>query len=43
MITRTRSSDPKPASTPAPDVDPDTGTEPDGTPVENPSGLLAAV
>ncbi|RKR74801.1 hypothetical protein C8E83_1931 [Frondihabitans australicus] len=31
-------SDPKPASNPAPDVDPDTGTEPDGTPVENPSG-----
>jgi hypothetical protein len=42
MIALTRLSDPKPASTPAPDADPDTGTEPDGTPVENPSGLLAA-
>jgi hypothetical protein len=32
-------SDPRPEHTPAPDeVDPDEGTEPDGTPVENPSG-----
>ncbi len=33
-------SDPRPEHTPTPDeVDPDEGTEPDGTPVENPSGL----
>jgi hypothetical protein len=30
---------PRPEHTPRPDeVDPDEGTEPDGTPVENPSG-----
>ena len=38
-----RLSDPRPDNTPAPDeVDPVEGTEPDGTPVENPSGRLAA-
>ena len=32
-------SDPRPEHTPKPDeIDPDEGTEPDGTPVENPSG-----
>jgi hypothetical protein len=32
---------PKPTSTPDPDeVDPETGTEPDGAPVENPSGRV---
>ncbi|GAA1000443.1 hypothetical protein GCM10009563_27820 [Subtercola frigoramans] len=32
-------SDPCPEHTPKPDeIDPDEGTEPDGTPVENPSG-----
>ena len=32
-------SDPHPEHTPQPDeIDPDEGTEPDGTPVENPSG-----
>ncbi|ROQ38787.1 hypothetical protein EDF46_2431 [Frondihabitans sp. PhB188] len=36
-------SDPKPTSVPHPDeVDPDTGTTPDGTPAENPSGLALA-
>ena len=36
-------SDPRPDGVPDPGtVDPDTGTEPDGTPVENPSGLVAA-
>lgn len=36
-------SDPKPQGVPDPDeVDPETGTEPDGTPVDNPSGLVAA-
>jgi hypothetical protein len=34
-------SDPRPDNTPKPgEVDPDEGTEPDGTPVENPSGIL---
>lgn len=34
-------SDPKPVSVPDPgEVDPETGTEPDGTPVENPSGRM---
>ncbi|GGF41274.1 hypothetical protein GCM10011399_37450 [Subtercola lobariae] len=32
-------SDPRPEHTPKPaEIDPDDGTEPDGTPVENPSG-----
>ncbi|WP_374947310.1 hypothetical protein [Agreia sp.] len=32
-------SDPRPEHTPKPDeIDPDEKTEPDGTPVENPSG-----
>jgi hypothetical protein len=32
-------SDPRPEHTPKPDeIDPEEGTEPDGTPVENPSG-----
>ncbi|MFB2581005.1 hypothetical protein ACEXQD_07110 [Herbiconiux sp. P15] len=36
-------SDPRPDNTPTPDeVDPIEGTEPDGTPVENPSGRAAA-
>ena len=35
-------SDPRPEHTPKPDeIDPETGTEPDGTPVENPSGSWA--
>ena len=35
-------SDPRPDNTPTPDeVDPVEGTEPDGTPVENPSGRVA--
>ncbi|MGG7465092.1 MULTISPECIES: hypothetical protein [unclassified Plantibacter] len=34
-------SDPRPDHTPKPDeVDPEHGTEPDGTPVENPSGQI---
>lgn len=33
-------SDPRPEHTPKPDeIDPEEGTEPDGTPVENPSGF----
>lgn len=31
-------SDPKPEPTPPGEVNPDEGTAPDGTPVENPSG-----
>jgi hypothetical protein len=39
MSDPTAATDPKPTSVPNPDeVDPDTGAEPDGTPVENPSG-----
>lgn len=35
----TSGTEPRPEHTPTPDeVDPDEGTEPDGTPVENPSG-----
>jgi multidrug resistance efflux pump len=35
-------SDPRPEHTPKPDeIDPEEGTEPDGTPVENPSGSWA--
>lgn len=34
-------SDPRPEHTPKPDeIDPEEGTEPDGTPVENPSGFF---
>jgi hypothetical protein len=34
-------SDPRPEHTPKPDeIDPEEGTEPDGTPVENPSGYF---
>ena len=36
-------SDPRPEHTPKPDeIDPEEGTEPDGTPVENPSGSWAS-
>jgi hypothetical protein len=36
-------SDPRPEHTPKPDeIDPEEGTEPDGTPVENPSGFFRA-
>lgn len=37
-------SDPRPVSVPEPDeVDPETGTDPDGAPIDNPSGLTLQV